>query len=73
MTNKVLFSNLEGTDVLEVKIDGVLTQLQPGSALEVDIERGATVAVFVTDPVAAQANFPADTAAASLLGGDGSE
>lgn len=70
--NKVHIINLEGDDVVEVKIDGVLTQMQPGTAQDFDIERGASVDLYVTDPTAAKAEFPADLAAQSNQGGDGS-
>ena len=66
--NKIQVMNFEGSDVLEVKVDGVLTQIQPGEALDFDIERGAPVSVYVTDPEAAKAEFPKDLAAQSTLG-----
>jgi hypothetical protein len=71
--NKIHIINLEGDDVVEVKIDGVLTQMPPGTAQDFDVARGAAVSVFVTDPEAAKGEFPKDLADASNGGGgDGS-
>ncbi|MEI6317401.1 MAG: hypothetical protein WCS09_02725 [Pseudomonadota bacterium] len=69
--NTIKFSNLVGPNVLEVKINGELQQVQAGSGYAVDLKPGDTVSVYVTDPAAASGTFPADLAEQSNQGGDG--
>jgi hypothetical protein len=70
--NTIKFSNIVGPDVLEVKINGELVQVQAGTGYAVDLKPGDAIDVYVTDPVAASGQFPQDLADASNQGGDGS-